>query len=356
MQKLLHAFALTILSSSFLWSQETVITDSVITIGIKETAPFVELREGLAPVGLSLDFWSEMEGKAQILYEFKEFESLGSLIEALKRREIDMSINPITVTEERLEYLDFSQPFYISGTTFVRKDTSGWMGVLRNLFTWQFFSAIAVLLLVIFIFGLLIWLFERKKNKEMFGKGLHGLGDGFWWSAVTMTTVGYGDKAPITRGGRVIGFIWMFAAILLISGLTASIASSLTVQNLESNISTPEDLRKFKVGTITGSSSAGYLDIFGVNYKKLSSVKEGLQAVADGEMDVLVYDRPILKYYLRQMADDELILSRKDLKTDYYSFTYPKGSKLRSQLDPFLVKALKSERWVYRLEAENKTD
>lgn len=335
-----------------LLAQDTVISDSIVQIGIKNAPPFVELREGYAPNGLSLDFWSEVEGQAQVLYEFKNYEDLSMMLDALEAGEIDMSINPVTVTEERMRKLDFSQPFYISGTTIVRLDNSSWMGIFRNLFTWKFFSAIAALLFVILIFGLLMWLFERKRNKSMFSKGIKGLGDGFWWSAVTMTTVGYGDKAPVTPGGRFIGFIWMFAAILLISGLTASIASALTVSSLDSQITSAEDLRRFKVGTITASSSAMYLNMFGVNFQGYSSVEEGLKAVEEGEMEVFVYDRPMLKYYLNQMSETNLVLSPQDFKIDYYSFTYPKGSSLQHYLDPFVVKALRSERWNYRLKKE----
>lgn len=335
-----------------LLAQDTLVSDSVVQIGIKNAPPFVELREGFAPRGLSIDFWSEVEGDAQVIYEYKTYEHLSEMLEALEAGEIDLSINPVTVTENRMRTLDFSQPFYISGTTMVRLDNSSWMSIFKNLFTWKFFSAIGALLLVILLFGLLMWLFERKRNKEMFSNGIKGLGDGFWWSAVTMTTVGYGDKAPVTAGGRLIGFIWMFAAILLISGLTASIASALTVRSLDSQINSAEDLRRFKVGTIKSSSSATYLDMFGVNFKGYTSVEEGLKAVEDGDMEVFVYDRPMLKYALNQREETNLVLSKRDLKIDYYSFTYPKGSMLQHYLDPFVVKALRSERWNYRLKKD----
>lgn len=340
--------------SSF--AQDTSLTDSTIIIGVKQSPPFVELREGYAPDGLSLDFWSEVEGEAQILYEFREFQQLDELLKALQAGEIDMSINPITVTEERMKALDFAQPFYISGTTLVRKHTGGWWAIFRNMFTWKFFSAVAALLFIILIFGLLMWAFERKKNKEMFGNSIKGVGDGFWWSAVTMTTVGYGDKAPVTTGGRVIGFIWMFAAIILISSLTASIASALTVSTMEAKVESPEDLRRFTVGTINGSSSASYLEIFDVDYNEFRTVEDGLNAVKEGTIDIFVYDRPILKYFLNNFDFQGLRLSKKDLKTDYYSFTYPKNSPLRNYIDPYIVKALKSERWNYKLKTENETE
>ena len=167
-----------------------------------------------------------------------------------------------------------------------------------------------------------------------------------------MTTVGYGDKAPITRGGRVIGFIWMFAAILMISGLTAGIASALTVSTLENTIKSVDDLRRFKVGSISGSSSVYYLDLFSVEAQQFSSVEEGLTQLQDGKLDVFVYDRPILEHYLDRHNLSDLYLVDKDLKTDYYSFSYPKGSPLRDILDPLIVRALKSERWNQRLNAQ----
>ena len=48
-------------------------------------------------------------------------------------------------------------------------------------------------MVVLFGVGTLIWILERRKNPEHFSPiPVKGLGSAFWWSAVTMTTVGYG--------------------------------------------------------------------------------------------------------------------------------------------------------------------
>lgn len=328
--------------------------DSTLTIGVKEAKPFVEYSKQNLPRGLSVEFWQLVQGYTSMGYEFKKFETIAEMLDAVSAGEVDLSINPITVTDDRMRRLDFSQPFYISGMAIARQHKSSWIGVLTNIFSWQFFSAVAVLLLVIFIFGLLIWYFERKKNSEQFGKGAHGLADGFWWSAVTMTTVGYGDKAPVTKGGRLVGFIWMFAGIIMISSLTAGIASALTVQSLGAKISSAEDLRRHDVGTISGSSSESYLQLFSVEPRGYSSVEKALRDVNEGKLEIFVYDRPIINYYLESNQLDDVVLSDKNLKTDYYSFSYPKGSELRDYLDPFVVKALKSEQWNYKLKSLEK--
>lgn len=49
--------------------------------------------------------------------------------------------------------------------------------------------------------------------------------DALWWSAVTVTTVGYGDYAPVTVTGRIIAVGLMIAGIALLGVVTATLAS-----------------------------------------------------------------------------------------------------------------------------------
>jgi voltage-gated potassium channel len=51
-------------------------------------------------------------------------------------------------------------------------------------------------------------------------------GDAAWWAATTVTTIGYGDVVPGTRGGRVIGVFVMFTSVAAISFTTAVVTAS----------------------------------------------------------------------------------------------------------------------------------
>ena len=64
---------------------------------------------------------------------------------------------------------------------------------------------------------------DVERNAE--GANITDIGDAFWWAFATMTTVGYGDRYPVTAGGRFVGVGLMIAGIAVLGTVTATIAS-----------------------------------------------------------------------------------------------------------------------------------
>lgn len=62
-----------------------------------------------------------------------------------------------------------------------------------------------------------------------------------WWSVVTVTTVGYGDIAPVTFWGRIAGVMLMFAGLGLVSTLAATIAAYFVDMDNDAEFQSVED-------------------------------------------------------------------------------------------------------------------
>jgi len=210
----------------------------------------------------------------------------------------------LSVTGDRERFLDFSHPYYISGLSpaFSSRPTSAWYQTLRAFVSWEFVSAVGSLALVLLAAGTGLWLFERKRNSEEFGGGnvARGLGDGLWWSAVTMTTVGYGDKAPKTLGGRIVALVWMFLSLIIIAGFTASIAASLTANRLAVDASREGPISDMKVGVLEGSAAEEYARSQGSLVVPFPALAEAVEAVRAARVDTVIHDAPILEYEIRR--------------------------------------------------------
>jgi voltage-gated potassium channel len=74
--------------------------------------------------------------------------------------------------------------------------------------------------------AIVVYLYERHAPKS----SIHTLGESFWWSAATVTTVGYGDYVPVTTVGRITACFIMGIGLLTLAVVTAQVASSFVTQ------------------------------------------------------------------------------------------------------------------------------
>ena len=224
------------------------------------------------------------------------------MLEALEKREIDV-IPSLPARASFESTMDLSQSYLKTGLS-IAVPAEGveyrWARVFESIFSGQTLKALGLLMLMSLTAGIIVWSFERRRNSEMFGDGtVAGIGHGIWWAVVTMTTVGYGDKAPKTIGGRIAGLIWMIFSVVFIAGFTANITTSLTVSELRGKIHGFNDLYNARVGSISRSEGFDFLTQKGIAVISLENLQEGFKAVASKRIDAFVLDELILTYLVK---------------------------------------------------------
>ena len=229
-------------------------------VGLTSAPPFAMRDAQGAWQGIAVDLWRSVAAELGLQFEFREL-AIPELTAGLQQGEL-LAVATSTASADREPLMEFSHPYYTSQLVIaVRSSPDGggrWLDSLRSFASVGLMKTAGALIGLLLLAGVLVWLIERRANPEQFSAApRQGLGDGLWWAAVTMTTVGYGDKAPRTGLGRALGVVWMFAAIVLIALLTAQVTSSLTVSSLSGIVRGPADLVHVRVGAIEDSPPNG---------------------------------------------------------------------------------------------------
>ncbi|MEZ5460807.1 transporter substrate-binding domain-containing protein [Dokdonella sp.] len=324
--------------------------DAPLIIGVKVAPPFV-IAEDHGYAGLAIDLWQEAALQNKWTFEYRQYE-LEDLLDAVSRGEVAVGIGAITATAERETRMDFAHAIISSGLgVAVRSNQrSGWLAVIGALLSPAFLKIIGIMILMLLGVGVLVWLLEHKGNPEHFGGGKRqGIFSGFWWAVVTMTTVGYGDLAPRTVGGRILGMIWMVTALLVVSFFTASITSALTVGQLSQRISNADDLAGARVASIADTTSAEWLERRGLDFATADDVNAALRDLADGKVDAVLYDAPLLRWEISRKYRGVLHILPLVLERQDYAFALPDSSPLREALDASILGAINAPDWHARV-------
>lgn len=82
-------------------------------------------------------------------------------------------------------------------------------------------TSVAIIAVLMLLFSsIAILQFETDPNSN-----IKTAGDAIWWAYVTMTTVGYGDKYPVTTEGRIVAAVLMTVGVGLFGTFTAYVSS-----------------------------------------------------------------------------------------------------------------------------------
>ena len=317
-------------------------------VGVSGSAPFVIQEEG-GSSGISLQIWRRIAEDNNLSYRLIQQATPQKGILALNDGEIDLLVGPISVTPDRLNLpgVDFTQPYFIGkeGILLPLKPST-LLNRLQVFLGWAVLSSVFVLITVLLVVGSLIWLAERQGNSEQFpAKPLPGIASGMWFALVTLTTVGYGDKAPITRIGRGLTAVWMVTSLIAVSSLTASLASAFTLflsGDTNDSITDPAQLVGQRAAVLEGTSGAELARQRNMRIVPAQTLAAAIDHVLMNRAEAVIFDRPAIRFHLKNNPELAVQLAPFTLAEQTYGFAFRTGDPLRTPLNISILKLQRS--------------
>lgn len=308
-------------------------------VGVAGTPPFVVGLDGELE-GVSVETWRVLAKELNIDFKLKGYESQDQALTDLSEGKLDAVIGPLSITSARSEKVDFSQPYYVSYQGLLSREHRE-SPLQRGLSIGEhLLIGATVMVFVLLMVGGGFWLLEHKVNPSHFApEPRHGIGSGVWMALVTATTVGYGDKAPVSFWGRVLAGMWMLTTTLTVSSFTAWVATNLTVWSLQSPfVERPSQLEDKRVAVVADTSSESFGRHFTSRLVKCHDFMEGLKLLEEGKVDVVVYDYSVISFHLGHHPDLGVRVATSAYAVNNFGFALPKNSQELSRVNVALLR------------------
>uniref|UniRef100_A0A3B1IGE0 Glutamate receptor, ionotropic, AMPA 1b n=1 Tax=Astyanax mexicanus TaxID=7994 RepID=A0A3B1IGE0_ASTMX len=309
----------------------------------------------------------------------------------------DVAVAPLTITLVREEVIDFSKPFMSLGISImIKKPTKSKPGVFSFLDPLAYeiwmcivfaYIGVSVVLFLVSRFSPYEWHSEdseegaeqqsqnrtpspeasqsqsqgqpgqnqqEKQEKQPEHTNEFGIFNSLWFSLGAFMQQGC-DISPRSLSGRIVGGVWWFFTLIIISSYTANLAAFLTVERMVSPIESAEDLAKqteIAYGTLDGGSTKEFfrrskIAVFEKMWSYMKSADPSVFVKTTDEGVVRVRKSKGKYAYLLESTMNEYIEQRKpcdtmkvggNLDSKGYGVATPKGSALRIPVNLAVLK------------------
>lgn len=322
-------------------------------VGVFDHPPFAQKDENGQWSGLAIDLWERVASEMERPFEYVQI-TLESAVEDTASGRVDLVAGALGVSADRERRVDFTQPFLSTSTAVAMTRHTRlphWIDFLRDMFGHGLLPIVLLLVGALVAFSLLLWIVERRSNHAHFGgKPMHGFGSALWFAAVTMTTVGYGDKTPRTAPGRALAFVWMFAGVFIVGIFTATLASSIAISRTQTSITRVSDLASFRNGVVAGSLAQRLLGSAGIRAQAFESVEEGLAALQNGSITAFVDIEISLRYVVNENYAGEMFIESLPSNHVGMAFAVKQGMDLIEPINIALIEATSGPDWSREIE------
>ncbi|XP_077588528.1 glutamate receptor 3b isoform X5 [Stigmatopora nigra] len=281
----------------------------------------------------------------------------------------DIAVAPLTITLVREEVIDFSKPFMSLGISImIKKPQKSKPGVFSFLDPLAYeiwmcivfaYIGVSVVLFLVSRFSPYEWnLEEQDETKDPQTPpdppNDFGIFNSLWFSLGAFMQQGC-DISPRSLSGRIVGGVWWFFTLIIISSYTANLAAFLTVERMVSPIESAEDLAKqteIAYGTLDSGSTKEFfrrskIAVYEKMWSYMKSAEpsvfvkttpDGVARVRKSKGKFAFLLESTMNEYIEQRKPCDTMKVGGNLDSKGYGVATPKGSALRNAVNLAVLK------------------
>uniref|UniRef100_A0A4W6FRJ9 Glutamate receptor n=1 Tax=Lates calcarifer TaxID=8187 RepID=A0A4W6FRJ9_LATCA len=281
----------------------------------------------------------------------------------------DIAVAPLTITLVREEVIDFSKPFMSLGISImIKKPQKSKPGVFSFLDPLAYeiwmcivfaYIGVSVVLFLVSRFSPYEWhLDENDEAKDPQSPpdppNDFGIFNSLWFSLGAFMQQGC-DISPRSLSGRIVGGVWWFFTLIIISSYTANLAAFLTVERMVSPIESAEDLAKqteIAYGTLDSGSTKEFfrrskIAVYEKMWSYMKSAEpsvfakttpDGVSRVRKSKGKFAFLLESTMNEYIEQRKPCDTMKVGGNLDSKGYGVATPKGSALRNAVNLAVLK------------------
>uniref|UniRef100_A0A8C7FET6 Glutamate receptor n=1 Tax=Oncorhynchus kisutch TaxID=8019 RepID=A0A8C7FET6_ONCKI len=282
----------------------------------------------------------------------------------------EIAVAPLTITLVREEVIDFSKPFMSLGISImIKKPQKSKPGVFSFLDPLAYeiwmcivfaYIGVSVVLFLVSRFSPYEWHAEEPEEGSTEPgptdqpPNEFGIFNSLWFSLGAFMQQGC-DISPRSLSGRIVGGVWWFFTLIIISSYTANLAAFLTVERMVSPIESAEDLAKqteIAYGTLDSGSTKEFfrrskIAVYEKMWSYMKSAEPSVFAKTTAEGVARVRKSKGKYAFLLESTMNEYTEQRKpcdtmkvggNLDSKGYGIATPKGSQLRNAVNLAVLK------------------
>ncbi|XP_046373507.1 glutamate receptor-like isoform X1 [Haliotis cracherodii] len=277
------------------------------------------------------------------------------MVGELSRHEADLAIAPLTITAARERIIDFTKPFMSLGISIMIKKPENQKA---HVFSFMDPLSYEIWMCIVFAYigvSVVLFLVSRFSPNEWHMCDDSSITNDFtisnslWFSLGAFMQQGC-DISPRSMSGRIVGSVWWFFTLIIISSYTANLAAFLTVERMLTPVESAEDLAK-QTDIHYGTVSSGSTKMFFKNSKVaiyhrmwsymtsaqpsvfVNSIKDGIEKVRNekGKYAFLIESTTNDFYNQRKPCDTMKV--GQNLNSNGFGIATPVGSELKDYLN-----------------------